>query len=98
MSFKVLAVDSFLFLTFTSLLLQLGVGTLWTTKGLSDSGAPPCAYGASTLASMEYQALSDCPASTAIPIEEDFSQGSYCGHWDELCFGKYAIGCCFERF
>ena len=68
----------------TALLLQLGLGTLWMAKGLSDSITPTCSYIANSKATAEYQALSGC--TTAVPLEQDDGPGTECGHWDEVCF------------
>ena len=62
---------------------QLGLGSLWPLKGLSNSFTPPCAYIANSKATAEYQALSGC--TTAVPIEQGGGTGTQCSHWAEFC-------------
>lgn len=55
---------------------------------LANSNSPTCTYSATAQASVEYQTLSGCPNTTAIPLENDGGTGTACGHWDDECFGK----------
>jgi hypothetical protein len=65
--------------------LQYGIGSLWRTLQLIDSLTQPCSYIASSKAAVEYQKLSGCTTTTAVPVEQD--GGQECGaHWDEACF------------
>jgi hypothetical protein len=67
-------------------ILQLGIGTLWKDLGLITSTTPPCFHKATSKASNEYQCLSGCPSTSAIPIEKNVgSSGSDCSHWAESC-------------
>jgi hypothetical protein len=63
----------------------LGIGTLWTTKGLKASGS--FSYtGANGIA--EYKVLSGNPGATSVPLETTGGSGTAGAHWSEAVFGN----------
>jgi hypothetical protein len=63
----------------------LGIGSLWTTTGVTGSRSSNCPYRGPR-ANAEFQLLSGCNNRT-IPTESDGDPrgGTFCGHWDEEC-------------
>jgi Leishmanolysin len=61
----------------------LGIGTLWTNKGLTGKDADNCPYFGK-FGNEEYRALSGCTGS--VPIEQTGGAGTRCGHFSESCF------------
>ena len=63
----------------SSVLFQLGLGTLWNDIGLTQGSSPPCSYNSETKAANEWRCLSGC--SNTVPIYP-------CGHWSEECLRR----------
>jgi len=62
----------------------LGIGTLWSSRGLTDGGY---AYtGANALA--EYRTLSGNPSAASLPLENTGGSGTARAHWRETTFGN----------
>jgi Leishmanolysin len=60
---------------------HLGIGTIWSAKGLQGSTLLGCPYRGAA-ANREYRAIAGC---SAAPVETDGGRGTACGHWDEYC-------------
>jgi Leishmanolysin len=70
------------FLTSTNVFLSLvGIGTIWSDKGLQGSTLSGCPYRGSA-ANREYRAIAGC---SSVPVETRGGSGTACGHWDEYC-------------
>lgn len=65
----------------------LGIGSLWTDRGLVTGygSANPVYVGTNGL--REYRTLAGNPAATSIPVENMPRSGSYGAHWRESVFG-----------
>jgi Leishmanolysin len=59
----------------------LGIGTIWSDKGLQGSTLFGCPYRGAA-ANREYRAIAGC---SAAPVETSGGRGTACGHWDEDC-------------
>ena len=70
-------------MSFRSLSLT-GIGTLWETTGVTGTDRQNCPYRGPK-ANAEYTAISGC---SVVPTELDGSEGTRCGHWDEVCMGN----------
>jgi Leishmanolysin len=59
----------------------LGIGGLWYERNVANAAADSCDY-VGTKANQEYAAISGC---NAVPVEQDYGEGTQCVHWDENC-------------